>query len=247
MNESDTISTMEVLLELGFEPVAREKYPFPTVKFDFGNFTLYASESFNRWFEKIVSFDGVIVTPRTMKQVEFEVPRQLASREQCIAMLVYSLDRDAKGRVFEPTRRIDWLAEGRRNKHLLPWEIERAKRELEQAPFRARPKCSVQREWARLVVRTLQMYLSAINDETPVVFSFNDSVLTIDCNSKEYLPNLIAVAGTGADWPTKYAVRASKLRQLPKRFRSDYVIFSFWNGMLTIGDCDYAVITDEQP
>ena len=46
-------------MELGFEAAARANFPFPAVRFDFGNLKLYASESYSKWFEEIIKFDGI--------------------------------------------------------------------------------------------------------------------------------------------------------------------------------------------
>ena len=131
--------------------------------------------------------------------------------------------------------------------HLLPWVIQGAKRKLVEAPYRARPHCVVQRDWARLAIKTLASYLDplspeAVSDETPVVFFFKDSVLTIRCKSE-----VIALAGRGEDWPTKYVIRAGQLRQFPKRFKGSEVEISIWNAKLRIGDKLYAGVEDDLP
>ncbi|MCY2986854.1 MAG: hypothetical protein NTY19_03185 [Planctomycetota bacterium] len=241
MNEAETVSTVDVLLDLGFEPLAD---PLPGLRFDFGNFDLRARELINLKFQEVVTFSGVLATPRTAAKVDFELPPRIASREQCAAMIVYYLDHAASGKTFEPTRRVDWLAEGRQNKHLLPWVIQGAKRKLGAAAYGARPHCFVRREWARLAINTLAIYLDplspeAVSDETSVVFFFKDSVLTIRWESE-----VIALAGRGVDWPTKYVIRAGQLRQFPKRFNDSEVEISIWNVKLRIGDQVYAVVED---
>ena len=201
----------------------------------------------NERFQYAVMFGGVLATPRTMAEVDFQLPPQVTSREQCVAMIAYYLDRCANGKIFESTRKVDWLAEGRRYKHLLPWEIERAKRELEEAPYRARPQCLVQRDWARLAIKMLARFLDADNpdavkDETPIVFFFQDSVLTIRFDTE-----VIALAGKGTDWPSRYSIRAGQLRRLPRRFMGWQVEVSVWDGKLRIGDHLYAEIEDSPP
>ena len=242
MNEADTMSTLDLLLDLGFEPFAD---PLPGLRFDFDNFELRARQLINLKFQEVVTFSGVLATPRTVREVAFDIPPRIASRELCAAMIVYYLD--PSGRAFEPARQVDWLAEGRQNMHLLPWVIQAAQRKLREAAYQARPYCFVQREWARLALKTLANYLDPSDDEpapdeTPVVFFFKDSVLTIRCESR-----LIALAGDGADWPTKYAIRAGQLRQLPKRFKGWWVEISIWDGKLRIGDKRYALIENALP
>jgi hypothetical protein len=243
MNEAETLATVDVLLALGFEPVSD---PLPRLSSDFGNCQLRAGEVTNL-YGKVVMFGGVLATPRTIAEVDFTIPTRVASREQCVAMIAYYLDRSAHGKIFKPTNPVCWLDEGRLNKDLLPWEVERAKRVLEEAPYRARPRCLVLREWARLAFRTLRFYLDpespdAVGDEIPVVFLFKNSILTIRCNSE-----LVAMAGRGEDWPQKFAVGAEHLRQPPKPFRGGIVEVSFWDGELRINDQFYPVIEDALP
>jgi hypothetical protein len=239
MNEAETIATVDVLLDLGFDPTADL---FPGFAFDFGNFKLGASrECTNLKFQQVVYFTGVMATPRKLTNVEFELPARVGCREQCIAMIAYYLD-SAFRCVFQPARQTDWVDEGRQCKHLLPWMIQQAEQELKDAPYRARPLCFVWREWARLALKTLAQHLCNVNDETPIVFSFRDSVLTIRWKSE-----VVAMAGSGQDWPTQYAIAAGQLRQFPKRLLRAQVEVSIWDGKLRIGDQLYAGIKDNHP
>jgi len=77
MNEADTMSTLDVLLDLGFEPFAD---PLPGLRFDFGNFELRARQLINLKFQEVVAFSGVLATPRTVREVAFDIPPRIASR-----------------------------------------------------------------------------------------------------------------------------------------------------------------------
>jgi len=241
MNETESVATIDGLKQLGFQPATDPFNPIPCYAFDFGGFVLRCREVTDLIGETSIWFSGVISTPRTMAQVEFIVPREVDSVDQCAAIIAHKLDRSAR-KVFQPDPPVEWLAEGRRNKHLLPWVIARAKKELEDAPFLARPRCLVQHEWARHAIRTLSIYLEAMNPEAPIVFCFEDSVLRIICEGTDYAPDVIAMAAEGKDWPDQYAVRASRLKEFPKRFRGYFAEFSIWNGKLTIDEMKYELI-----
>src|SRR5438094_699690 len=122
MKETAPIGTWELLQDFGFEPDAGIiSDPMPGLTLDFGNCKLLASRGINTKFAEVVTFSGVFATPRTVVQIEFEMPIRVTSREQCAAWIAWHLDETADGHVFVPTRAADWLAEGRRRKDLLPW------------------------------------------------------------------------------------------------------------------------------
>jgi hypothetical protein len=120
MSDDTSISTWDVLRDLGFEPDEDVLSDItPGLRFDFGNFKLSAGCLTNLYFAEIVLFSGVLVTPRTLTDVSFELPRRLNSREQCAAWIVWYLDNSVK-RHFVPAREVEWLTEGRENQNLLP-------------------------------------------------------------------------------------------------------------------------------
>lgn len=106
MNNDTHFDTRDLLLELGFRPdAAVMSTPGPGLSFDFGNLNLQAAWVINLRFQEVVLFTGVLSTPRTVSDVEFEMPRQVASREQCAAWLVWHLDRSVTRGVFHPSNR----------------------------------------------------------------------------------------------------------------------------------------------
>jgi len=243
MNNHATVATWDLLLDLGFVLDAEPQSPFVTrgLIYDFGSFQLRAHRLVSlRAFAEVVLFEGIIATHRTVTEVNFEAPTQLQSREQCIAILAYYLEKPC-GSFFHPERGTSWLIEGRQYPHLLPWAIEAAERERELAPYRARPQCVVQRDWAKLALKTLSLYLADMIDETPLVLSFADSVLTMRCGKK-----IIALAGVGQAWSKRYTMPVGPLRQPIKRFVRDNVEVSIWEGKLRIGDQFFAGIEEVQ-
>lgn len=227
MNPVPSLQTWDILKELGF---ARDDSVIsdisPGLSFDFGNFRLTASCVTNLQFVKVVLFGGVLASRRTIAEVHFEMPREVASREQCAAWIVWGLEQGL-GQTFQPARHVDWLETGRSSRLQLPWLMELAARA-------ARPQCSVERTWAQTILKELRAALLAASDELEVTFAFDGDVLKICCGSK-----VIAAAATGKPWPQRYGLRAGRLRNLPRRLRDPQVGFSVWEDDLEIANVRY--------
>jgi hypothetical protein len=130
-----TIPTWNLLRALGFvEDPALISDVLPGLSFDFGNFKLDAICGANRNFVRVILLSGVMVTDRSIREVECELPPELESAEQGKAWVAWCLDNGDTGRRFEPKIAPAWLAEGRQHFDLLPW-----KRRM--AAYYARPHC----------------------------------------------------------------------------------------------------------
>ena len=239
MNEAAALGTWDILLELGFVPVAD---PMQGLVFDFGNFKLRATSLINLQFAEVVAFNGVVATPNTIAEIDFEMPRGIESRATCVAWIIWHLDKAANGGVFHPGREVGWVAEGRQHEHLLPWVIRQANRKRSESNYRRLPHCHVHRDWLKLALNTLANYLRDLSDETPVVFSFTDSVLTIRFNER-----VIALAGNGHPWLKQYTIPAGQLRQPRKRIMRAYIEVSVCDDRLRIGNQVFTGIREDQP
>jgi hypothetical protein len=193
----------------------------------------HASSRINLRCAEIVFFTGVLSTPRSLAEVQFEMPRRLKSIKQCAALIVWSLDQHAHHRVFRPARHVGWIEEGRENRRLLPWV-------MSMAEYNARPQCVVQRDWLRLALRTLGEYLAPLSDDAGIVFRFDGSVLSIRLNEK-----VIALPGEGSPWAVCFRVEARTLRQLPKRLMRKEINVSIWESHITLGNYRYAGTLEE--
>jgi hypothetical protein len=221
------VSTWDVLRGLGFvEDPAVSSSPGPGLSFDFGNFKLSAVLGLNRGFVPVVVLLGVMVTQRSIREVECELPPEVESIEQVKAWVAWCLDNNAGGRRFEPAVATPWLTEGRLHLDLLPWN-----REI--AAYAARPHCDVRRDWARIALKTLGEQLATVDDEAPVAFGFDGTVLTIRCAGK-----VSVMPADGRPWAQAYSIRAGALRALPKRLEFTVEI-SVWDAMLRIGNRGY--------
>lgn len=226
--ESSAASTWELLIALGFrqdDTVISD--PPPGLSLDFGNVKLSASRGVNRFLAPVVLLTGVLATKRSIAEVLSEIPLDVESVEQGLAWVVWSLD-NAAGGTFEPASAPAWVAEGRRHRHLLPWERGRA-------AYAARPHCHVRRDSARAALKALAEQLRTVDDDLLVTFGFDGSVLTVACAGK-----LSAMAAEGDAWPRTYSIRAGSLKRLPKRLMNESIEFAIWESALTIGSWRYA-------
>lgn len=216
-------ATWDILLDFGFQSDV-EVYSdrMPGLSFHFGNFKLSASYVLNIRLVEVVLFTGILSTRRSLADVNFEMLREVKSREQCAAWIIWHLDQAAYGSVFIPERDVGWVTEGRENLNSLPWVAN-------MTAYDARPKCTVQRNWLRLALKTLRDILGSLSDEIPVVFDFNGTVLMIQCAGKT-----VAFPAEGRSWPKQFMIPAGKIRNLPKRLMMETVVVSVWKEQLNI-------------
>lgn len=222
--QGNSVATWHLLPSLGFVPDPHLMSDvMPGLSCDFGNVKVSAICAMNRRFTEIVMFTGVLATKETFSEICFEMPLHPESREQALAWLVWNLDHASDDNTFKPKILVPWLEEGRRHRHTLPWE--RA-----QAAYAARPHCSLAREWARVVLKTLAEQLVQAEDDTPVTFRFDGEVLTIRCAGK-----VAAAPADGKPWPQTFSISAAALKHLPKRLMQSHIEVSIYESALTIG------------
>lgn len=229
MHEATT-PTWDLLPSLGFQPDDAIVFSdiLPGLSLDFGSFKLSAVAVISPYSGEIVSFSGILATPRTIAEIHFELPRRVESLKQCAAWIVWNLDQQSDGRVFRPAWALEWIEEARRNRRLLPWV-------MSQAEFDARPQCTVQRDWLRLARKSLREHLGSLADSAIVVFSFDGAVFSIRCDTK-----LIVFPGEGSPWTVCFRVEAKTLRQERKRrLMCEYVGISIWNSRIEFGPWSY--------
>jgi hypothetical protein len=241
LNESEGVPTRDALLEFGFaagEPDVDFGQTYLT--YDFGNFQLSANWTITMQYVKVVSFSGNLFTPRTASEVHFAMPREVASREQCAAWIVWHLDKHDPERGFIPSRGGEWLNEGRQHLNQLPWYID--VKAYEEA-YAASPRCTVERKWFRVALKQLKKNLTTQDDSAEVTFSFFDGVFTIRCGD-----SVVAFPANGESWSHRYSIPAGQLRSLPKRLMDELIEISIWNEKLNIARHGYeGVAKVEEP
>ncbi len=216
------LPTWEVLKEFGFQPdFTVVSDIMPGLSFDFGNFQLSASAVIGRQFQEVVFLTGVMATRRTLAEVAFEMPRRIETPEQCAAWLAWHLDKAAGGR-FEPRIPAPWLELGRKHFRLLPWFVD-------QAAYEARPYCSVDRELARPMLKSLARIAKQMPVEEKVWVSFDGEVLKIRAGQE-----LLAIAAHGKAWTSQFGLTAAQLSKPPRRLMDAKVWFESWEDYFTI-------------
>ena len=208
------VSTWALLLELGF--TVKPACMCPTLSYDFGNLTLDAGEVVTKRFLPVILLTGIYSGVSSFGMIEYEIPRELSSREEGLALLAYCLDSKAGDPIFRPKNATPWLAAGRLHKGLLPCERSAAAARTE---YESRPRCWVDREWLRLGLKTLKVRLDDMKDADSVGFEFDGERLEIHSTGKSIL-----LPAEGGVWPQRYAVPVGNLRQLPKRLRRANVV-----------------------
>ena len=235
-----SISTWSLLKSIGFtecENVYSDNQKGLVITI--GKCQLHVTIGYNRWWQECALLMGILRTPRTITNVETELPTEFESREEGLAWVSWSLDK--RGELANEFSRDEFggdlfnaLSEGRNHFHLLPWEKKRAQYERERAEYEKRPHCLIKREWVKVGLRELSSQLELMEDETPVVFQFDGEVLKISVADK-----FIVMPAQGKDWPNRYSIAVGNFRCLPKRLMDPMVVFSIWESRLSIGRNSY--------
>ena len=233
--------TLEILLDLGFEdrpPVTqippslswmvpkRLRSPLVSVCYRFAHLDLVASPDMNTFGQHVVQLGGVRYTGRTLAIVEGEIPRNLGSTLEAAAWVTYTLH--SQRSELEPVP--DWFVEGERYWNLIPFVAE-------QQAYQARPKCFIDRNYARPLRRNLLEEISRLAEETEMTFSFDGRVLSID-----FCGRVHEVIASGDSWPYSYQIIVSPETRLPARFTSSMVEVSVYDDYvrldgLRLGPC----------
>jgi len=225
MTDRLTTATWDALKSFGFTEGQSQR-----LEYDFGNFQLTASRVINCRFANVVMFSGVMTTARSIAEVNFEMELRVDSEELCAAHIAWNLDQVANGRLFQPLRETPWLHEGRNHRHLLPWEKERAESERELIDYRARPQCSIEKDWMKLAIKSLTLHLAKVEDNESVDVFFDGEALSFRVGV-----NLVVLAGVGSPWRGRFTLPAGNLRILPSRLPGDHIDVSVWRSRLNIG------------
>ena len=219
--------TLDHLLELGFESLRMDEGSL-TLHYQFRNLDLVASPGLNM-FPKSANFGvdgihlmGVMQGPGWIGEVEYCIPKNLQRTEEVKAWISYALrSRREKLGALPP-----WFLEGERLWDLIPHVRERRERE---AAWKAAPKCTINRDYARPLRRKLKAASSAIECKNNMLVSFDGRVLTLALCGE-----LFEVIATGERWEDEYLVEISGEMPWPRRFKFDWVTVSIFEGSIRI-------------
>lgn len=225
-------STWDILLALGFNPdPSVYSEPPPGLRYDFGNLRLAAFACTNLQGVRVIVFSGVYITRREAAEVQFEMPEEVESFQQGVAWVTDGLDR-AAGPMYQPAVPVSWLSIGRDHRHLLPFQ-------RMMAAYAARPQCTVEREWARIVLRKLGEAIEAASDEAQVILHFDGQILRV-----WFEDQVIPAPASGDAWRSRFALSVGRLRRLPKRLMRSFVHISIWEESLSIGSWAYGGVEE---
>ena len=174
MTTIQPLQTWEVLKDLAFMPNPGVWSDIlPGLSFDFGNLLLSAGAVTTGWkLTPVILFTGIIQGDNSLAEVRFEMPRTIENLDVCAAWIAWHLDQCCTGN-FQPIRNAEWLAIGRSNKLFLPWVID-------TEAYERRPHCAVEREWARMMIKTLKAGLCNLTDDEAVSFEFDGNCCVSD-------------------------------------------------------------------
>lgn len=219
----------ELLKKIGFEEVyGKITEKEPSYSYDFGNLKLSAIQVTNFYLKPVFSFGGVAYGTNSLAEINFEIPLELDSFEQGIALIAYGI-----GKGFQPLKPTPWLVQGRDLEEIdLPWV------QVSEA-YKSRPQCFVDREWFRVAVKKLRKLAASAKKENLAEFSFDGEVFRINaCGSVLIMP------AQGMPWGRIYSITASELDFLPKRLMRETISVDIWNFSLGIGNRRWKIVQD---
>src|SRR3954470_15352939 len=106
----------EMFEELGFRKFEHPLSSKPAYAYRLGPYEIEAVVWVNRWSREGYFLGGIVNTGRTISSVEGELPLEVDSKEQALALLSYFLARHIPERDKPP-----WLRIGERMTAHLPW------------------------------------------------------------------------------------------------------------------------------
>lgn len=203
----------------------------PGYRFNAGNLRIQATQVTNEYLRPVFLITGIEdQRPRSLGSIELSVPITVESFEQGVAWLAYAVSAR-----FQPTKPIAWLEQGRLWKHHLPWE-------QKQAAYRARPHCTVSRDWFRMPAKTLIALSLSASEEAAATFTFDGDILTV-LAADARLP----MPAKGMAWNREYAVRLASFRSFPKRLMRAELNIGVWDGKLNVDRAMFDLLTSPEP
>lgn len=228
-----SVDTWSAIQALGFEPDASVISEGESgLSCDLGRIRLSAGRMVNLYCREIVQFSAVYQTPRTIGSVDFEMPMQVESLEQCAAWIAWHLNEQLpQQEKLLSTSKASFLLIGLQHHDTLPWMRERA-------AYAARPQCVVERSWMRLALNALKAKLNVENNDVDVGISFDGQVLVFSGPGWA-----VPVPAIGAPWPSRYQIKTENFSRFPSRLMPEQIHISVWEEHLTIGNWRYNGVT----
>jgi hypothetical protein len=213
-----TLSMRDLLSRLDFEEVwGTMTDQEPAYRYDFCNLQMTATQVMSSRLRPIFMFGGVWGDGRSIGEIDFEMPLEVASFEQGVAWISYGI-----GRKFRPRKLCPWFIQGWEWQDHLPWM-------QSMKDFEARPQCAVDREWFKIACKKLRELSSSANENDLAIFGFDGEVLRINACSQT-----IVMPAEGKAWSKQYAIKTQNLDLLPKRLMRTKIHLSVWEDHFSI-------------
>ena len=227
------IDTWDTIQTLGFEPDASVISEGGSgLSCDLGRFRISAGRMTNFFLRQIVQFSAVYRTPRSIGSIDFEMPIQVESLEQCAAWIAWHLNQQLpRQEKLLSTTKASFLLIGLQHQDTLPWVRERA-------AYAACPKCTVERSWMRVALNALKSKLNVEHADGDVAISFDGQVLAFSGPGW-----VVPVPAEGAPWPSRYQIPTENFSKFPSRLMSEQIHISVWKEHLTLGNRRYTGVT----
>lgn len=227
-----SVSMRSILEQIGFaEDWTTITDQAPGYRFNAGNLRIQATQVTSEYLRPEFLITGIEdQRPRALGSIQLSMPIAVESFEQGVAWIAYAVSAR-----FQPTKPIAWLEQGRLWKHHLPWE-------QKQAAFRARPHCSVARDWFRLPAKTLVALSLSAPEQAAAVFTFDGNILTILAGDAR-----LPMPATGTAWTRDYAVRLASFKDFPKRLMRADLDIGVWEGKLNVDRARFDLFESAEP
>jgi hypothetical protein len=117
------VSTHAALQALGFRSEPKVYSEQETgLSYDFGSFQLTAARMMNLQMREAWHLSGLIATSRSVAQIEFEMPLQVDSAEQCAAWIAWALEHQLpRNEKLVASLKQELMILGLQHQSTLPW------------------------------------------------------------------------------------------------------------------------------
>lgn len=192
---TNTVHTIDVLLALGFIEQQHE------LIYTFDNCELKAIPAVNKRLQPCIVFLGLLKDQNNINYIDFELPQEFESLEQCLAILSFCL------KSYPLRKKTFWLIAHETYKQELPWI-------KEKAMYDEIPKAHIDDDWFKPIIKNLKLLYESNNPNDTITSNFDGSILSFTSGE-----TILACAAKGEKWETEFTFQSSQLSGLPKRIK----------------------------
>lgn len=187
------VYTFDVLVALGFTNHGHE------LVYKFDNCELKAIPAVTKRLQPCITFLGLLSDRDNINYIDFDLPQEFDSLEQCMAILSFCL------KSYPLRKRTYWLEAHETYKHELPWTKKWVRHDEISIAH-------IDNDWFKLLVKKLNLVHETNNPNDLIVCNFDGTILSFTSRETH-----LACAAKGNKWQNEFLFKASQLRGLPKR------------------------------